>query len=1208
VNALAIASFEFRSRLKLVSTWVYFLVFFAVSLLWIAAAGGLFKDANISFGSGKVAVNSPFALAQTIAVLGLFGVTVMAAIMGRAVQQDVEYRTQGFFFTAPIGKLEYLGGRFAGAFAVLAVVFASLGLGAFVATLLPGMDAERLGPNRWAAYLWPYATVLLPNALLIGAVFFSLAAATRKMLPVYVGSVLALIGWLISVQLVRDVDNRTLAALIDPFASRAVSTVTEYWTIAERNKRLVPLEGVLLWNRLLWLGIAAAISGVCLWRFSFADAASAPASKRARKLVDPVDDVRPSDPPASALRRPPSSAAARPAPAWRLVPHRAWLEFRETTKNIYFGVLVFAGLLFLVFASTTVGDIYGTSTWPVTFQMMGLVSGSFAAFMLIIIAFYTGELVWRERDNRLDQISDALPTPTWLPLVSKLVALMLVPAVLQALLMLCGMAIQAAKGYTRFEPGLYLYDLFTIDLVDYWLVCALAIAVHSIVDNKYVGHFVIVVYYLLLLFAGPLGLEHNLYKFGSVPGAVYSDMNGYGHFLPRLRAFQAYWTAASLLLLVAAHLFWTRGTPSSWRERWKTALARLSAPVLGLAGAATVVFAALGGYIFWNTNVLNRYETSYDRQARQADYEKRYKGTAAEAQPKITAVTLAVDLYPREQRVRMRGRYTLENKTGRPVTTLALDFAPGPELLIHRLELGVPGRLIDDDMALGVRRYAIEPPLAAGATTTLGFDLELPTHGFSNEGSNTDAVYNGTFINGRAMLPLLGYQEHAELERDQDRKKFGLPPKQRMRDRDDPAGLQFNALEHDSDFIDFDATVSTEPDQVAISPGYLQREWSEGGRRYFHYRMDAPILDFFAFQSARYAVKTDTWHGPQGDVAIGIYHQPGHEFDLDSMDDAVKDALAYCSAAFGPYQYRQFRIVEFPRYASFAQSFPNTIPFSEAIGFIARVRPNDPKDIDYPYYVTAHEAAHQWWAHQVIGGDVQGSTMLSESMAQYSALMVMKRKFGAAKMRRFLGYELNGYLRGRAFEQKKELPLSRVEDQAYIHYNKGSLVMYALADYIGEDNLNRAIRAFRDAHAFKGPPYPNTTELIARIREVTPPDMQYLIDDLFNRIVVWDNRAVSATMKPVAGGRWEVTMKVIAKKRVADELGKETDVPLNDLIDIGVIDANGDAIAVERKRLTSEESTFTMTVDKRPAKAGIDPLNKLIDRRPDDNTIAVTAG
>jgi ABC-2 type transport system permease protein len=1206
MSLLAIASFEFRSRLKLLSTWVYFLVFLAIALLWIAAAGGLFKDANISFGSGKVAVNSPYALAQTVAVLGMLGITVMAALMGRAVQQDVEYRTQSFFFTAPIGKSAYLGGRFLGALGVLLVVFSSIAIGAFVATLLPGMDADRLGANHWRAYLSPYATVLVPNALLIGAIFFAVAAATSKMLPVYVGSILILLGWLISSQFGRDVEYRAIAALADPFGVRAMSSLTEYWTISERNTRIVPLAGVLLWNRLLWLGVAVLVSAFCFWRFSFSEVANALSKKRAKLGIEPAvvqdSEIRTIGAPAR------SDRSAPPPSPWRLVPHRAWLEFRETTKNVYFGVLVLAGLLFLVLASTTLGDRYGTSTWPLTFEMLGLVAGSFAAFMLIIITFYAGELVWRERDNRLDQISDALPTPSWLPLISKLIALMLVPLVLQIVLMLCGMAIQTFMGYTRLQPGLYLYDLLSIDLVGYWLICALAISVHSVVDNKYLGHFVMVVYYVLLLFASPLGLEHNLYKFGSVPGAIYSDMNGYGHFLPRVRAFQAYWAAASLLLLVVAYLLWTRGTPSSWRERWVQARARLDARSAGVALVAALAFVALGGFIFWNTNVLNHYETTTTRQARQADYEKKYKATAAEPQPKITIVVVDVDLFPAEQRARMRGHYTLENKSAQAVTMLELGFAAGQDLVVHQLDVGVPATLVDDSPRLGVRRYALATPLPTGATTTLTFDLELPTHGFLNEGSNTAVVYNGTFLNGRAMLPSIGYQERGELERDQDRKKFGLAAKERLRDRDDPVGLQVNAFGPDADFIDYEATVSTEADQIAVSPGYLQREWVEGGRRYFHYRMDAPIADFFAFQSARYAEKKDVWHGPKGDVALDIYYQPGHEFNLDSMDASAKDALAYCSANFGPYQYRQFRILEFPRYEEFAQSFPNTIPYSEAIGFIARVRPGDPKDIDYPYYVTAHEAAHQWWGHQVSAGNVQGASMLIESLAQYSALMVMKRKLGPEKMRRFLRYELDRYLLGRAIEQKKELPLARVENQPYIHYAKGSLVFYALQDYIGEDKLNQALRAFRDAHAFRGPPYPNTTELIARIREVTPPELQYMIDDMFEKIVVYDNHATGASMKALPGGRWEVTMQLVARKFVADALGKESDVPLNDLIDVGVVDADGNAIAIEKKRLTSEQSTFTLVVDKKPAKAGIDPLNKLIDRKPEDNTIPISGG
>ena len=1194
-----IASFEFRSRLKLLSTWVYFLVFFALAMVWMAAAGGLLSAASVSFGSGKVAVNSPFGIAITTSVLGIFGTTVMAAIMGRAVQQDFEYRTQTFFFTSPIGKLQYLGGRFLGALGVVLVVFASISLGEFVATLLPGMDAQRLGPNRLAAYLLPIAWVLLPNALLIGGVFFSLAATTRKMLPVYVGSVLLLIGWLLSSQLLADLDNKTLASLVDPFGSRALDVLTEYWTIDERNTRLIPLEGVLLWNRALWVGVGLLVCGLCFWRFSFTAAAQERVSKRAREAAAEAET------PVTAPRTERLVAQIDTSHPLALLPHLVWLNLRETIKNIYFGVLVLAGLLFMVFASMNAGSIFGTGTWPVTFQMTSIVSGGFSVFMLILIAFYGGEMVWRERENRLDQIVDSTPAPTWLPMLAKLLALMAIPLLLQALLMLCGMGIQASKGYFNFEPGLYLQKLFGIDLLRYWMLCALAIAVHSTVNQKYIGHFVMIVYYVLIVFSSQLGLEHRLYKFGDMPGAMYSDMNGFGHFMPRLRWFEAYWGAASVLLLVAAYLMWTRGTVSSWRERLALARARLSAPVLGVAAVSSLAFVAIGGFIFYNTNVLNEYLSSHARQQRQVDHERQYKPLAMLPQPKITEVKLDVALYPREQRIRIRGSYALVNKTAAPIDTVNLSFALGDGLTIHTLAFGIPAKLIDDNLKLGVRRYKLERALAPGEATTLGFDLEHAPRGFANESSETDIVYNGSFIRNSSILPILGYREDAELERDNDRRKFGLAPKARMRDRDDATGLQVNVVGPDADFIKYEATVSTEPDQIAISPGYLQREWTEGGRRYFEFKMDAPILNYFAFQSARYAVKKAVWPGPKGDVAIEVYYQPGHEYNLDAMIDSVKASLAYNSRNFGAYQYRQFRIIEFPRYRSFAEAFPNTIPFSEAIGFIARVRPDDPKDIDYPYYVTSHEVAHQWWAHQVVTGDTQGSTMPIESFAQYSALMVMKARIGDAKMRRFLRYELDRYLQGRAFEQKKEQPLSRVENQQYIHYSKGSLVMYAMADYIGEATLNRALREFRDEFAFKGPPYPNSSAFLAKLRAVTPPEMQYLVDDMFDRIVLYDNRAVSASAKALPGGRYEVTVKVAAKKAVADELGKETGLPLADFIDIGVVDEKGNAIAIERHKIERAENTFTLTVDRKPAKAGIDPLNKLIDRTPDDNTIAV---
>jgi ABC-2 type transport system permease protein len=265
------------------------------------------------------------------------------------------------------------------------------------------------------------------------------------------------------------------------------------------------------------------------------------------------------------------------------------------------------------------------------------------------------------------------------------------------------------------------------------------------------------------------------------------------------------------------------------------------------------------------------------------------------------------------------------------------------------------------------------------------------------------------------------------------------------------------------------------------------------------------------------------------------------------------------------------------------------------------VRDNDPDDVDYPYYTTAHEIAHQWWAHQVVGANVRGATMTSESMAQYTALMVLAKKHGKDRMRRFLKYELDGYLRGRFGERKKELPLAQNENQQYIHYQKGSVAMFALQDYIGEDHVNRALHKVVDAWRFKGPPYPTAKDLLDAFREETPPEYAYLIDDLFETITLYDNRTTDATIKPNGQGGFDVTLKVLAKKLRSDDKGNQTELDFEDYIDVGALDEHGWALHLEKRKVKKGESEIHFTTPKRPVKVGIDPLNKLIDRDSDDN-------
>jgi hypothetical protein len=1186
----AIALFEARQRLKMLSTWVYFGMFLLLALLWMAAAGGVFKEATVTFG-GRVFINAPRSIMFTASFLGCLGVIVVAAMMGRSVQQDFEYDMHHFFFSAPIRKYQYMLGRFIGAYLTLAVVFSSILLGAWLGTFIPGIDPERLGNPPLAAWLIPYFTTLLPNLFIFGAIFFVLAALTRRMLPVYISSVVMLIGYIVAPGLARDLDYKTLAALIDPFGTAAAINLTEYWPIAERNTRLVLPEGVYLLNRVIWTSFSLVVLLLGYWRFRFVSSIDS-------GKADARGDAEP------ALRISHSASHTHEAPDFKsrslglLLAKMSWLNLRETVKNVYFLVIVLAGVLTMFAGALDMGSMYGTKTYPVTYMVLEMVTDTFALFMLVITTFYAGELVWRERENRMAQMLDALPVPSWLPMLSKLFALIGLQALLMLVVMLCGMAIQVFNGYFQFEPGLYFQHLFTIQLPAYAAVAVLAIAAQVLINHKYMAHFAMIVYYVASITLPSLGIEHPLLVYGTSPSFVYSAMNGYGHYLVRERWFELYWGGAALILVVLSLLFWARGNNDEWRQRISLARHALTMPVLAaLALGASIVLGA-GGVLFYNLHIANCYKSTYQKLADRADYERKYKQLAGLAQPRITDVQLGVAIEPEKRSLQVKGRYMLENKSGQPITDIYITQDTTADL--QPLRFGQVAHLKMKDEDLGVYRYTLSTPLAPGARMPLEFELAYAPKGILGLGQDTPVVGNGTFFNN-TVLPHIGYQRQAELTDPRDRKRHGLPAQERALPRDDPKGLANNYLGNDADWVTFDATVSTSADQIAVAPGSLEKEWKAKGRRYFHYKMDKPILNFYAFQSARYAVKHDWWQ----DVGIEIYYHPGHEYNLDRMAKGVKDALDYYSKNYSPYQHKVVRIVEFPRYAKFAQSFPNTIPYSESVGFIAKVDDKNPKDIDYPFYITAHEVAHQWWAHQLVGGDTRGATVLSETLSEYSALMVMKKQYGPDKMRRFLRYDLNKYLLGRALENKKELPLADNENQPYIHYRKGSLAMYQLQDVLGEDKVNAVLKGLLAKHAFNTAPYPSVTVLVDALRGIAAPEQAYLIDDLFNSIVLHDNRALSATARKRADGKYEVTLKVHASKLRADELGAEKEVPIRDLIDLGVDDKDGNSLLRERKLMSQKEGVYTLVVNGRPAKAGIDPDNKLIDRKPDDNMIAV---
>jgi hypothetical protein len=1211
---VAILAWEVRYYLRRISTWVYFAIFFAMAFFFMLAAGGAWSEINFGFGSGgKVLANAPFALASLIPILSLFGVSITAALAGNALYKDYESHADPLFYTTPVSKAAFLGGRFAGTLFVNALVTTGIGIGAFAATVSPWVHADKLGPFRAMAYLQPYFGLVFPNLVLTAAIFFALVALTRQMLPNYVGGALLLIGYLLAGTLLADIDDKRLAGLIDPFGLRAQSALTQYWSIAEKNERLVPISGVLLANRLIWLGVAGAIFVVAYLRFKFAHSLNDSAPTRPAEAESAV--AGPEIVTEELIA--PVRMAALPEVTQHFDAAARWLQFRSVfsrsfwriVRSKYFGTIVGGGLLYLVVAARAAGKLFGTTTWPVTYQMEAVLSGSFGVFILVITAFYSGELVWAERDVKLNQIYDATPIATWVTFLAKLAALAGVILTLLGVTMMAGIITQAARGYYRFEILLYLQSLLGVRFIEYVLIAALAMTIHVVVNHKYLGHLLVILFYIGIGLLSGLGLEHGLFQYGSDSGINYSDMNGWGPYVGPFVWWKLYWSAVAVLMLIVADLLWVRGEETSANARLELARRRFVGPVRYATGGVGLAAIGLGAFVFYNTTILNVYRSSKGERHIRVERERLYKRFEHSPQPRITAITLQVDLYPSKGDAVITGRYVLRNKTAVPIDSIHL--AMDEDLEIRRLDYDRPSKRVLVDRPRDYIIDRLDRPLAPGDSLVMRFSLGRIKHGFPNEIREVAVAGNGTFLENVSFMPEVGYDSRAEIQDEDTRQKQHLPPRERMRPPTDTSTWSTNYISRDADWLSYDATVSTDLDQLGITSGYLQQTWTANGRRYFHYKMDAPILNLWAFQSARYAVRRDKWR----DVDIEIDYQPTHAYNVDRMIDAMKKSLEYYSTNFGPYQYHQLRIVEFPRYAAFAQSLPNTIPFSESIGFIARVE--SPDDVDYPFYVTAHEVAHQWWAHQLIGADAQGSTMLSETLAQYSALMVMEKEFGPANMRKFLEYELNSYLTGRGVERRKEVPLELVENQPYIHYNKGSLVSYAMRDYIGEDRMNRAIRGVLDATKFRGPPYPTSLRLVDSLRAATPDSLKYLIADLFENITLYELKTDSVVANAAPGGRYAVDLYVTAKKLRADSLGKETEKPMSDWIDIGVFakapakrdpkidDKVGVPLYLQKQKIKSGAQKITVVVDSLPYRAGIDPLHKLIDRITTDNTVGV---
>ncbi|MEY3174656.1 MAG: hypothetical protein RLZZ436_2570 [Planctomycetota bacterium] len=1185
-------AFEIKFWLRGFMLYVFLLI---NSLLIFAAAAS--DRIQIGGSLQNTHRNAPYVIQSFYAVMGLVCCLMTVAFVNSAATRDFACHTSALIFSKPLGRLSYLLGRFWGSVLIAAVPLLGVSVGMLAAGGAPGNDPERWGPISWPAHLWGFLVLGLPNTIFLGAVIFALATWFRSTIVSFLGIILLLVGYSISANVLTDLDNQQLAGLLDPFGIRTFSLETRYWTVAEKNTRFITFSGMLLWNRLLWLAAGLLFLAAACWRFSFSERAT----RAVARAEEPVKSGRD---PVSHSRVTCRTGAA--ATLFQLL-SQIRIDFFSTVKNTVFVVIISFALVNTLASLAFSSEGFGLQSLPVTWNLIELIRGSMYLFLVAIITFFAGVLVWKEREARLDDVFDALPYPTWIMYTAKLLALTLIVAVILAAGAVAGILTQTAMGYFRFQLPLYITELLGLDLFRMFCLMVLAMAAHVMAPNKYLGYFLFVVMVLADTFLWiMLDVESRLVNFGSLPDYTYSDLYQFAPFASGLQAFVIYWLLFAVLVSIAGILYWQRGRETHVRARLAEAAVRWRGPIRIVTVA---ILAAWGGTAVWirhNTQVLNHYLTATQQQDAAERYERELKSKSESlSQPRVTDVRYEITLVPERRSMELRGTQTLVNRDPAPQAELCLNLAEGYETTVQ-LERG---QLQEELPELNYQVYRIEPPLQPGESLQMKYTVKYAARGFENTITRPDIVQNGTFFNNM-ICPQIGYQTERELRDRNERRKRGLGEPQPMPPLD-PGNLRArsqNYVSSSSDWVNVETIISTSPDQIAVAPGSLLRTWEENGRKYFHYKVDHPSLNFYSFISARYEVARDEWNGVQTEV----YYHPEHSWNVPNMMRSIHKSLAYYSQHFGPYRHKQARIIEFPRVAEFAQAFPGTMPYSEAIGFIADIR--DESDIDYVFYVVAHEMAHQWWAHQVTGANMQGATMLSETLAQYSALMVMEQEYGRDLMRRFLRYEMDSYLRARGAEMLSERPLRRVEaNQGYIHYNKGSVVMYHLKEVIGEEKVNAALRALTDRFAYREPPYPTSTDLIDALREQTPPEHAGLLVELFDRITLFDNRTQNAQLNQLPDGNWEVTLEVECRKFEADEQGNETEVPFEQMLEIGAFAAPeagsefGATLAREQRLVKSGLNTITFRTSQQPHTAGIDPFLLLIDRMPSDNVRRVQA-
>lgn len=1214
--------FRFEIAYQLRRAWPWMIVVVLMALGFLFMRNGSFEEALYT----EFYINSPFLIAMATVFGSLLWLLMGAFIAGEAAARDVATGMHPLTYTVSITKTQYLGGKLLAAFVLNAGILLTVQLTIILASYLPGVHPDSLGPFRPEAFLIAYFFIAIPNAFAATTIQFAIASWSGRPIAAYVGSLILFFTAFFIASLILF--RKGLGTLLDPIGVRFIwDELSHMWTTYEKSHRLLELEGPLLQNRLIWIGTGIAISALTYLRFQFTHVTTGTGwlSRFYSKFQIQNLKFRIKN---SSTGKQDSGLSKTESVIFsfesgiqnfgfsfgaRQILSIAWKSFITiATSWAGLGMLIFIPLMavpVVIDQMVALGIPLTPTTARVISELTGPLSADMSRWMVIpgFIIYFAGELVWHERDNRLNEITDAMPGSEWSPLLGKFLGIALLLVVFTFGLIAAGMIAQLLMDYNNFEIALYLKIMFGLQLPEYLLFTVLALCVHTVVNQKYVGHLTaIFAYAFIAAIATMLGIEHNMLIYGAGPGWSYTEMREFGTFIGPWMWFKSYWAAWALFLAVIAALFWARGKEGGFRVRLSLARRRFSGQTRWVAGVAALLILSIGGYIFYNTNILNKYSNSSEFEEWQAEYEHRYGKYENTLQPELTGTKLNIEIYPQQRAADIRGSYRLLNTSNVAIDSIHLSTTvSGAET--KQITFDRKATLAVGDEKYRYRIYKLKNPLKPGDSLQLNFEVAVEPHGFKNGGFDRSIVESGSAFKNEFWFPLVGYQRKRGIINPAQRREHGLAPRAllaTLSEAHQGESVSFGGG------IEFEAVMGTQEDQVAVAPGILQRSWKENGRSYFHYVTSAPIGHEWNFFSATYDVYKKAWtpKGSNEPVVVQIYHHPKHTDHLERMMRGAISSLEYYSNEFSPYPYNHLSLVEHP-------AAPGTGMHAEASmiyygqGYAHWV-PKDENRLDFPYAVMGHEIAHQWTLPYAFA---EGLPFLSEGLAWYYGMMMVKETRGPVQARQLLTFMRQPYPHQPI---RRGEPLMRALDP-YLAYKRGPLAMWALNEYGGSNRVNTAIRRLVEKSDSIGNPPVTTLDLYRELKTAMPDSLQNMLHDIFEVNTLWQFEVSKVNATKIDKDKWQITLDVKAKKIVYDIEGVETEQPMDEWIPVGVfaehkpgLDELSAPLYLKKHRIRPGDQKITIVVSGTPVLAGIDPHHLLDweEKEDDDNIEEVVIG